>query len=144
MNTLFTAFKGKNNTSFQLVSRLNCRALFLTNSFAGLEKDISSFDCGFDTVYMFGIDKNLVDKIRIDLCACYNSEHICTDFDLLPLERKLNESNISYYISKKPTQYLCNAAYYHMLKKNPNTIFIHIPSLKGMNDTLMNKLAEFF
>ena len=114
------------------------------NSFAGLEKDISSFDCGFDTVYMFGIDKNLVDKIRIDLCACYNSEHICTDFDLLPLERKLNESNISYYISKKPTRYLCNAAYYHMLKKNPNTIFIHIPSLKRMNNALMSKLTELF
>lgn len=93
---------------------------------------------------MFGIDKNLVDKIRIDLCACYNSEHICTDFDLLPLERKLNESNISYYISKKPTRYLCNAAYYHMLKKNPNTIFINIPSLKGMNDALMSKLTELF
>ena len=55
MKTLYTAFKGENNTSFQLVSRLNGRALFLTNSFLGLEKDISSFDCGYDTVYMFGI-----------------------------------------------------------------------------------------
>lgn len=35
-------------------------------------------------------------------------------------------------------------AYYHMLKKNPNTVFIHIPSLKGMNETLMNKLADIF
>lgn len=142
--TLFTAFKGKNNTSFQLVSRLRGKALFLTNSFAGLEKDISSFDCGFDTVYMFGIDKTLVDKVRIDLCARYNGEHICTDFELLPLERKLTESNILYSVSEKPTRYLCNAAYYHMLKKNQNTIFIHIPSLKGLNDTLMNKLAEIF
>lgn len=93
---------------------------------------------------MFGIDKNLVDKIRIDLCACYNSEHIFTDYDLLSLESKLNESNISYYISNAPTKYLCNAAYYHMLKKNSNTVFIHIPSLKGMNETLMNKLADIF
>ena len=144
MRTLYTAFKGKNNTSFQLVCRLNGRALFLTNSFAGLEKDISNFDCSFDTVYMFGIDKTLVDKIRIDLCAHYNGEHICTDFNLLPLERTLNESNVSYCISNKPTRYLCNAAYYYMLKKNPNTIFIHIPSLKGMNYTLMNKLANLF
>jgi len=144
MKTLYTAFKGKNNTSFQLVSRLNGRALFLTNSFAGLEKDISGFDCGFDTVYMFGIDKTLIDKIRIDLCTRYNGEHICTCFDWLPLERKLKESNISYSVSEKPTRYLCNAAYYHMLKKNPNTIFIHIPSLKGMNDALMSKLTELF
>lgn len=144
MKTLYTAFKGKNNTSYQLVSRIDNNSLFLTNSFTGLEKDITRFDCDFDAVYMFGIDKNLVDKIRIDLCACYNSEHIFTDYDLLSLESKLNESNISYYISKAPTKYLCNAAYYHMLKKNPNTVFIHIPSLKGMNETLMNKLSDIF
>ena len=75
MKTLYTAFKGKNNTSYQLVSRIDNNSLFLTNSFTGLEKDITRFDCDFDAVYMFGIDKNLVDKIRIDLCACYNSEH---------------------------------------------------------------------
>ena len=144
MKTLYTAFKGKNNISFQLVSQLSGNSLLLTNSFAGLEKDISSFDCGFDTVYMFGIDKTLVDKIRIDLCARYNGEHISTEFDLLPLERKLNESNVSYSVSAKPTRYLCNAAYYHMLKKNPNAVFIHIPSLKGMNDALMSKLTEIF
>ena len=144
MKTLFVAFKGNNNTSFHLVSRLNERALFLTNSFTGLEKDITSFDCDFDTVYMFGIDKELANEIRIEFCACYNGEHMCTGFDLLPLERKLNEVNISYCISKTPTKYLCNAAYYHMLKKNPNTVFIHIPSQSGMNETLMNRLTEIF
>ena len=91
MKTLFVAFKGNNNTSFHLVSRLNERALFLTNSFTGLEKDITSFDCDFDTIYMFGIDKELANEIRIEFCACYNGEHMCTGFDLLPLERKLNE-----------------------------------------------------
>jgi len=29
-------------------------------------------------------------------------------------------------------------------KGKNNTSFIHIPSLKGMNETLMNKLAEIF
>ena len=144
MKTLYTAFKGKNNISYQLVSRIDNNSLFLTNSFTGLEKDITRFDCDYDAVYMFGIDKNLVDRIRIDLCACYNSERIFTDFNLLPLERKLIESNISYSFSNIPTKYLCNAAYYHMLKKNLNTVFIHIPSLRGMNETLMNRLAEMF
>ena len=144
MKTLYTAFKGKNNTSYQLVSRIDNNSLVLTNSFTGLEKDITRFDCDYDAVYMFGIDKNLVDRIRIDLCACYNSERIFTDFNLLPLERKLIESNISYSFSNIPTKYLCNAAYYHMLKKNLNTVFIHIPSLRGMNETLMNRLAEMF
>jgi len=31
-----------------------------------------------------------------------------------------------------------------MLKKNPNTVFIHIPSLKGMSIELMNKLIKIF
>ncbi len=31
-----------------------------------------------------------------------------------------------------------------MLKKNPNTVFIHIPSLKGMRIELMDKLIAFF
>lgn len=144
MKILYTAFKGKNNTSYQLVSRINSNSLFLTNSFAGLEKDISGVEAVYDTVFMFGIDKNLVDEIRIETCAFYNGELIHTAFELQPLERKLNDLKIQYAVSNKPTRYLCNAAYYHMLKKNPNTVFIHIPSLKGMTDILMNKLQRAF
>ena len=140
MKTLFTAFKGKNNTSYQLVSRINKNSFYLTNSFMGLEKDISSIDGNYDTVYMFGIDKNLVDEIRIETCAEYNGEYLSSRFDLMDLKEKFNNYNVRFSISAKPTHYLCNAAYYHMLKRNLNTIFIHIPSLKGMNDDLMNKL----
>lgn len=144
MKTLFTAFKGKNNTSYQLVSLINNNSLYLTNSFIGLEKDISSIDYEYDTVYMFGLDKNLVDEIRIETCAEYNGEFILSEFDTMDLKAKLKEHNIRYSISKRPTRYLCNAAYYHMLKRNLNTIFIHIPSLKGMSDDLMSKLVESF
>jgi len=56
----------------------------------------------------------------------------------------LRRIGISYTVSDKPTRFLCNAAYYHMLKKNPNTVFIHIPSLKGMSIELMNKLIKTF
>ncbi len=144
MKILFTAFKGKNNLSFRLVSNIGKDALYLTNSFLGLEKDISGIDDNYDTVYMFGIDKNLVDKIRIETCTFYNGELLCTAFELQPLERLLKDREIQYTVSNKPTRYLCNAAYYHMLKKNPNTIFIHIPSFKGMTDSLMTKLEEAF
>ncbi len=144
MKTLYTAFKGKNNTSYQLVSRIDNNSLFLTNSFTGLEKDILRIECDFDNVYMFGVDKNLNNKIKIEVCAEYNGKFINTGFDIATLVDRLDIHSISHTVSKSPTKYLCNAAYYHMLKKNPNTIFIHIPSLKGMNDTLMNKLAELF
>lgn len=144
MKILFTAFKGKNNTSYQLVSRTNKNSFYLTNSFMGLEKDILSIDSNYDTVYMFGIDKNLVGEVRLETCAEYNGEYISSRFDVMDLKEKLKNYNVRFFVSTKPTRYLCNAAYYHMLKRNMNTIFIHIPSLKGMNDDLMNKLLCVF
>ena len=142
MKTLYTAFKGIHNASFQLVSQLSGDKIFLTNSFQGLEKDISSIDMEYDTVYMFGIDKNLRNGIRIETCANYNGELVTTSFDIVTLEKVIKDLDISYIISNKPTAYLCNAAYYHMLKRNRNTVFIHIPSMKGMNPSLMNKLLQ--
>lgn len=41
MKILFTAFKGVHNTSFQLVDQTAANYILLTNSFQGLEKDIS-------------------------------------------------------------------------------------------------------
>ena len=142
MRKLYTAFKGTHNTSFHLVSKLSGESLFLTNSFQGLEKDILSISAEYDVVYMFGVDKNLNNNIRIETRANYNGESVNTSFDILTLEKVIKDSGVSYTISNKPTDYLCNAAYYHMLKKNRNTIFIHIPSIKGMNDVLMNKLLK--
>jgi hypothetical protein len=144
MKILFTAFKGVHNTSFQLVNQTVANHILLTNSFQGLEKDISfvSGDCSI--VYMFGVDKELIDKVRIEKSAKYNAETVHTDFDIHYLETMLGSVGVSYIISDKPTRFLCNAAYYHMLKKNPNTVFIHIPSLKGMSIELMNKLIKIF
>ncbi len=142
MKTLFTAFKGIHNTSFQLVDQLGANYVLLTNSFQGIEKDISFIDSDDSIVYMFGVDKTLVDKIRIETCANYNEEMVYTKFDIRTLENRFRSGNIFYTVSDKPTHYLCNAAYYHMLKKNPNTVFIHIPSLKGMRVDMMHKLVK--
>lgn len=144
MKILFTAFKGVHNTSFQLVDQTAANYILLTNSFQGLEKDISFISSDYSIVYMFGVDKELIDKVRIETCAKYNDETVCTDFDVHYLETLLGSASVSYTISDKPTRYLCNAAYYHMLKKNSNTVFIHIPSLKGMSVELMNKLIKIF
>ena len=142
MKKLYTAFKGSHNTSFQLVNQINGDKLFLTNSFQGLEKAILSLSTDYDAIYMFGIDKNLKNSIRIETCANYNGELVNTLFDILSLEKEIKDSGIIYTVSNKPTAYLCNAAYYHMLKRNRNTVFIHIPSIKGMNPSLMNKLLQ--
>ncbi len=144
MKILFTAFKGNHNTSFQLVNQTAANYILLTNSFQGLEKDISFISSDYDKVYMLGIDKNLIGKVRIETCAKYNDEIVYTDFDIYYLETRLRSVGITCTTSDKPTSYLCNAAYYHMLKKNPNTVFVHIPSLKGMSVKLMNKLIKVF
>lgn len=140
MRILYSAFKGTHNTSFQLVNQLIGDRLFLTNSFQGLQKDISTIELEYDAIFMFGVDKNLNNEIRIETCAKYSDEKICSSYDILTLENKIKNLEISYTISNRPTAYLCNAAYYHILKKNLNTVFIHIPSLKGMNDGLMKQL----
>ncbi|MBQ9744889.1 MAG: hypothetical protein IJW19_07185 [Clostridia bacterium] len=141
MKILYTAFKGKNNTSYQVASRLNGTVLFLTNSFQGLEKDIATVVNDYDVVYMLGCDKSLNNKIKIETCAEYNRERIFTKFDISELTKRI-DNKLSYSISYSPTKYLCNAAFYHMLKKNKNTVFIHIPSISGMNNCLMEDIIE--
>lgn len=143
MKTLFTSFKGINNTSFRLIKQIDCDALLLTNSFEGLKKDIRAVNEHYDTVYMFGVDKNLVNEVRIETCADYDSEIIYTDFDIDFLQKELTEAKINFTISRDTTKYLCNAAFYHMLKVNSNTVFIHIPSVKGMSEQLTRKLICF-
>lgn len=141
MKILYTAFKGKNNTSYQVASCLNGAVLLLTNSFHGLERDINTAVGNYDVVYMLGVDKSLKNKIKIETCAEYNGERIFTTFNISELEKGIADK-LSYSISDCPTKYLCNAAFYHMLKKNKNTIFIHIPSISGMNNCLKESIIE--
>ena len=89
MKILYTAFKGKNNTSYQVASRLNGTVLFLTNSFQGLEKDIATIVNDYDVVYMLGCNKSLNNKIKIETCAEYNGEWIFTEFDISELKKEL-------------------------------------------------------
>jgi len=125
MNTLYVAFKGKNNASNQIITGLPCDTLFLTNSFCGLERDIAAIHEHYDAV-LFGVAPELTDIVRIETSALYNSEHITTDFEIGSLTRELKQCGVPCFVSDKPTSYLCNAAYYHILKRIPSTVFIHI------------------
>ena len=88
MKILYTAFKGKNNTSYQVASCLNGAVLLLTNSFHGLERDINTAVGNYDVVYMLGVDKSLKNKIKIETCAEYNGERIFTTFNILETHPK--------------------------------------------------------
>ena len=143
MNTLYVAFKGKNNASNQIITGLPCDTLFLTNSFCGLERDIAAIHEHYDAVLMFGVAPELTDIVRIETSALYNSEHITTDFEIEALTCGLQLCGIPCFVSDKPTAYLCNAAYYHMLKRIPGSVFVHIPSIQYMNTAMMEKLSVF-
>lgn len=141
---LFTAFKGKNNTSFQLVNKLGGETLYITNSFSGLEKDIDAVKSEYDKVVMFGIDKKLNNAVRIEACASLGEKRIYTEADITTLSRCLSENSVTATVSHVPTRYLCNAAYFRMLARNRKAVFIHIPSLKNMTEEMMEQLIEFF
>lgn len=143
MKVLYTGFKGRNNSSYQLLSEISGEKLFLTNSFEGLKRDIMSISDTYDLVIMFGLDTNLKDTVRIECVAEYEGRIETTKADYAALCRCLEENDIQCIVSENPTQYLCNAAYYHMLHKTDGkAVFIHIPSIKNMSETMSKKLTR--
>lgn len=145
MNTkLFVGFKGKNNASYILVKSISKNNYFLTNSFEGLKKDIEFLEHSYDSVFLFGIDKSLVDTVRIEKVAEKETKEY-SSLDLEKISKQLDAVGISNFLSDKPTHYLCNAAYWYLLRKfNGNVVLVHIPSIKNINERLIEGLKLVF
>lgn len=127
---LYVAFKGDGNSSHKLVSGLGGEALFLTNSFIGLQKDIADLQGEYDAIYMFGLDKTLKGKVRIEKCAVQDHKVLCSRLNLDTLALKLNENGIRAEFGSDPKQTLCNEAYWYILHKyDGRAVFFHIPSI---------------
>lgn len=143
-NILYIGFKGKNNASCILVKSISADSYLLTNSFEGLKKDIELLSRSYDSVILFGIDKNLFDTVRIEKVA----EKETKEFSALNLDAisaQLDTVGISNYLSDKPTHYLCNEAYWYLLRKfNGRAVLIHIPSIKNINEKLIDGLKQVF
>ena len=142
MNTkLYIGFKGKNNTSCVLVKRLSQNPYMLTNSFAGLRKDIENLTGTYDCVLMFGIDKNLKDSVRIERVAEREGIQSCSDLDLEDISKRLTTAGVMNSISDTPTHYLCNEAYWFSLQKyRGKVVFIHIPTTKNADGSFLEKM----
>lgn len=139
---LFVGFKGKNNTSYQLVHLLEGDRLFLTNSLEGLKHDIENFSADHEICYMFGVDKNLKDSIRIEKKAVKSGREMVSELELSVIQKVFEMQGINAVLSDAPTFYLCNEAYFHMLEKmNGKVVFIHIPSIGKMTEELMSALV---
>ena len=140
MKVLLTAFYGKYNASNMLVNMIdaNVDKLILTNSFIKLEHQLNSTELkDYDLILMFGINKFLKDEIRLEETAkLYDTLNTCIDINSIS---QLCNKYIKTSINNVPTKYLCNSAYYHALKKNQNTLFIHIPGFSKI--TNMNLLV---
>lgn len=143
LGILYTGFKGKNNASYQLLSEVSGQKLFLTNSFMGLKKDIMSIKENYDLVIMLGLDTSLKEMVRIECVAELNGMEMTTEIDCDAVCRCLTANDIPCFISKTPTRYLCNAAYFHMLKRvSGKAVFIHVPSGKNMSEKMAGKIVK--
>ena len=141
MKVLLTAFYGKYNASNMLVDMIddNVDKLILTNSFIKLEHELNNTLLeAYDLILMFGINKFLKDEIRLEQTAKLD-DVLDTCIDIKSISELCNKY-IKTSINNVPTRYLCNSAYYHSLKKNRNTLFIHIPGFSKI--TNINLLAD--
>ena len=140
MKVLLTAFYGKYNASNMLVDMIddNVDKLILTNSFVKLEQELNNTSLEeYDLILMFGINKFLKDEIRLEETAKLDDTlNTCIDINSMC---QLCNKYIKTSINNVPTKYLCNSAYYHALKRNQNTLFIHIPGFSKI--TNMNLLV---
>ena len=140
MKVLLTAFYGKYNASNMLVNMIdaNVDKLILTNSFVKLEQELNNTSLEeYDLILMLGINKFLKDEIRLEETAKLDDMlNTCIDINSMC---QLCNKYIKTSINNVPTKYLCNSAYYHALKRNQNTLFIHIPGFSIISN--MNLLV---
>ena len=142
---LLTGFKGINNSSRMLVEKLSSENILLTNSFAGIKRDIDSISEDYDCVIMFGVDKSLTSTVRIEKCARKNGKVIDSIIKPEGIVESLKKAGINSYVSEEPTAYLCNDAYWHMLKKySGRAVFIHIPTIKHINERFIENMKLAF
>ena len=135
-----TAFKGKHNSSAVLIDAVkneDCIKEFLTNSFAGCEREIRELLLTHkpEMVLSFGLRPD-IDQLQIETAAGMNDHLLHTNCDVAFLENSLAKAGISYQISSKPTSYLCNHVYYKGLEciqqhgLDTKMVFIHVPTMK--------------
>ena len=143
MSELYIGFKGKNNASCALVNHLSEHPFLLTNSFDGVKRDIECLPDYYDSVLMFGVDKNLKNTVRIERVAEREGIRLYSDLDLRHISKCLDAAGVANSISDTPTKYLCNEAYWFSLQKyKGKAVLIHIPTTKNISVDFLEKVKE--
>ena len=142
-DTLLIGFKGKNNLSGELVKAPGREYCLLTNSFGGLKKDIDAIDAAYDSVVLFGVDKNLAGTVRIERTAEKDGIRCSSALDLEKMTDGFREDGLEAKVSETPTAYLCNEAYWHLLRKfSRRAVLIHIPTMKNADEFFTAKVQR--
>ena len=142
-NILYTGFRGNRNASGLLAQQLAQDCCLLTNSFSGLKRDIDAIDRAFDHAVMFGVDKELRDTIRIEREAEKNGVRYSSSLDLEGLAASFRAAGLAASVSEAPTAWLCNEAYWHMLRKyDGRAVFIHIPTARNVEEAFVRKIRQ--
>ena len=140
---LYIGFKGKNNASSTLVENLSESPCLLTNSYGGIKRDIECLSDHYDSVLMFGVDKDLKNTVRIERVAEREGIRLCSELDLEDISKRLTTAGVQNSISDIPTHYLCNEAYWFSLQKyKGKATFIHIPTTKNADGCFLEKMKE--
>ena len=141
--TLLIGFKGKNNLSGVIVKELGRGYCLLTNSFSGVKKDIDAVDAVYDRVVLFGVDKNLTGMVRIERTAEKDGIRYSSVLDPDRIAEGFREAGLEAKISETPTAYLCNEAYWHLLRKfSGRAVLIHIPTMKNADEYFAAKVQR--
>ena len=142
-NTLLIGFKGKNNLSGELVKMPGRDYCLLTNSFSGVMKDIDAIDAAYDSVMLFGVDRNLDAAVKIERTAEKDGIRCSSALDPDSLAEGFRETGLEAKVSEIPTAYLCNEAYWHLLGKfNGRAVLIHIPTVKNADEHFIRKVRQ--
>lgn len=109
--------------------------MLFKNSYEEIDKIISKTNLeDYDLIIMLGLRNNLKKSIRIETATLLDNDFIETNIDCKRLNEYFIKNEISCLLNSKPTNYLCNYAYHQVLRRNKNTIFIHLPELKNIID----------
>ena len=140
---LLFGFKGKKNLSGVMMKELGQDYCLLTNSFGGVKRDIDAVEGAYDSAVLFGVDKNLGGAVRIEGTAEKDGVRCSSVLDLEEIADGFRKAGLEAAVSGNPTAYLCNEAYWHLLRKfGGRAVLIHIPTMKNADETFAKKVRQ--
>lgn len=142
LKILYTAFKGKTNTSKILLDYISSpNKLYLLNSYNNsvkmLEEELNKN--GYDLIISFGQLPLEKDTIKIETIADKGNISLKTNYNCNNLQNIL-KVRYKVIVSTIASNYLCNNLYYYGLKYIQENeypakmIFIHIPKIKNISN----------